>query len=93
MTDDKTSGKVQNPDKVKIVANVPALFADGQGLAVNNENGATNIMFLQVTNINPETKEKEASVVANVRLDFNQLKGLWDSIGQAITDFENSKKV
>lgn len=91
MTKQKTSKQEELP--IKVTSNIPAVVADGHGLAVNNDNGSTNLMFIQITTTNEEASAREAAVVSNVRLSFDQLKSLGEAVSQAITEYEaNSKK-
>ena len=49
MTKQKTSK--QEELSIKVTSNIPAVVADGHGLAVNNDNGSTNLMFIHEFNL------------------------------------------
>ncbi len=87
MAKNKDDGTNKQP--IKIIGNIPAVVADGHGIAVNDENGSTNLMFIQIAAANEVSSEREASVVSNVRLGFEQLKSLSETLSQVVKDYES----
>ena len=78
---------------LKFVTSVPAVVIDGHGVGVDPSSGAAAVTFFQlVSNQDVENADfLEANLVANVRLTHEQLKGLYESLGEAIEDFNKNK--
>ena len=78
---------------VKISGNPPAISADGHGIGINPDNGAANLLFIQIIpSQDKDPKELEGNVVASIRLTLEQLEQLNNDISKNIKTYKDSKK-
>jgi hypothetical protein len=78
--------------QVKVINNMAAVVADGHGIGINKDNGAANLLFIQIVpNQNPNATEVEGSVVSSIRLGLDQLKQLKNDIEKNIAEYESKK--
>jgi len=83
---------VNKPSKQLTINGLPtASIADGHQIMTNDVNGDTNIVFFQVDPFSIRGDEMRGAAVANIRLSFENLKQLRDSLDDSIKNHEKPK--
>lgn len=80
-----------NNKKQAIQVNMPPVVAaciDGHQLAINNATGDTNMLFIQLQPRLDNDAIQQGVVVANIRLNIDQLRQLNDNISKTIEGYD-----
>ena len=71
---------------------VPALVADGNLVAVNNDNGAVTLSFFQLLPTPADAPTMSGNVVASIRMNIDQARQLSEQLLGGVANYKPTKK-